>query len=120
MKKKPIVLTGVFVIDGKFVSKVHVAAALTATGTEVLKTLPKKGSDAKVAVGSMMGKKKTNGLLLTAGSRGIEAMNFADLVNPRFKSALAKVLRASDNLCTTERAWLETRRKSSKQTEAAA
>ena len=119
MKKKPIVLTGVFTVDGKFISKCHIADALSATGTTVLKSLPKKGTNAKVAVGSMMGKKKTNGLLLTAGSLDIEVMNFDEFVNDRFKAALAKALRASDALCTTERAWLESRKGSKKQDEAA-
>lgn len=120
MKKKtlPLVLTGVFTIDGKFISKCHIAAALTATGTEVLKALPKDNS-AKVAVGSMMGARKTNALLLTAGSRGIEVVNFDELVSDRLKKELAKALRASDALCSTERLWLEARRKSGKQTEAA-
>lgn len=118
MKKKPIVLTGVFTIDGRFISKVHVAKALIATGTPVLKSLP-KDNQARVAVGAMMGRRKTNALLLTAGGRGVEVVNFDDLVSDRFKTALAKALRASDALCSTERLWLETRRKSSKQTEAA-
>ena len=113
--KKNIVLTGSLYVDGQFVSKKYIASVLAASGCTILKSLPKKGSDAKVVVGRVLGKRKGTALTLTAGERGFEQVDFQTFVTPKFKASLARTL-PTDGLLTSERKWLESRRKSKKAT----
>ncbi len=109
---KNLVLTGSMYVDGQFVSKKYVADVLAASGCTILKSLPKDGK-ATVVVGRILGKRKGTALTLTAGERGFESVDFQSLVTPKFKASLARTL-PKDGLLTSEKKWLESRRKSKK------
>lgn len=107
-KKNPLVIGGSTYINGKFVSKRHVAQALKDTGFVVL-AKPPKDADADLALGRILGKRDSIGLQTLAKKRGMAVKSIDDLMKPaRAKSALMKALRASDKkLLSSEAKLLE-------------
>ncbi len=104
-----IVLTGFASIEGCFIAKKHVVAALESANHEVLASIPKDLSEVLVAEGKAWGGKPAS-LVAKAHALNLNVVPLGELLTPEVMDGLKSVLEAAPHLESTEKKLLESLR----------